>query len=143
MAQDIEEKDRLEMCVDGPPQRLGRCCPDTTRPRPIRLKFGTMHWKHKFLKYAKVLRQAGFKVDDDLTPLQQQERRLLEQDAETLRTKGYHPFFRGSQLHYFHKEKLHTCRKGKASSVSSAGVAAEIYEMRKKMYATITKIASL
>ena len=24
----IEEKDRLEMCVDGLPQRLGRCCPD-------------------------------------------------------------------------------------------------------------------
>ena len=102
-----------------------------------------MHGKHKFFKYAKGLRQAGFKVDDDLTPLQQQERRLLDEDAETLRTKGYHPFFRGSQLHYFHKEKLHTCRKGKASSLSSAGVAAEIYEMRKKMYATITKIASL
>ena len=62
---------------DGPPQRLGRCCPDTTRSRPVRLKFGTMHGKHLFLKHAKVLRQANFKVDDDLTPLQQQDRRIL------------------------------------------------------------------
>ena len=63
------------------------------KPRPVRLKFGTMHGKHLFLKYAKVLRQAGFRVDDDLTPLQQRERGLLEEDAETLRTKGYHPLF--------------------------------------------------
>ena len=40
--------------------------------------------------------------------------RFLEEDAETLWTKGYLPFLRGSQLHYFHKEKMHTCRKGKA-----------------------------
>ena len=91
-----------------------------------------MNGKHLFLKYAKVLRQAGFRVDDDLTPLQQQERTLLEEDAETLRTKGYHPFFRGSQLHYFHRDKMHTCRKGKASSLASAGMMAEIiYEYRK------------
>ena len=91
----------------------------------MRLKFGTLDGKHLFLQYAKVVRQACLKVDDDLAPLQQQERTLLEVDAETLRIKGYHPFFRGSQLHYFHNEKMHTCRKGKAGSVPSAGLWAE------------------
>ena len=108
--------------------------------RPVRLKFGTMHGRHLFLKYAKVLRQAGFKVDDDLTPLQQQERRFLEEDAETLRTKGYLPFLRGSQLHYFHKEKMHTCRKGNASSLPSAGLAAELSYARKIRNASLDKI---
>ena len=79
-----------------------------------------MHGKHLFLKYAKVLRQAGFRVDDNLTPLQQREPGLLEEDAETLRTKGYHPVYRGLQLHYFHIGKVHTCRKGKASNLRSA-----------------------
>ena len=120
----IDEKHRLEMCVDGPPQRLGRCWPDTTKPRPVRLKFGTMHGKHLFLKYAKVLRQAGSRVDDDLTPLQQRERGLLEEDAETLRTKGYHPFYRGSQLHYFHlltpAEKARQATSGQLMRISSS-----------------------
>lgn len=108
---------------------------------PVRLKFNTMHGKHPFLKYAEVLRQAGFKVNDDLTPLQQQERRFLEEDAEVLRTKGYHPFFRGLQLHYFHKEKMYTCRKGNASSLPSAGLAAEFsYEFRKTDNASFGKI---
>ncbi|KAL3146616.1 hypothetical protein ABBQ32_000848 [Trebouxia sp. C0010 RCD-2024] len=57
-----EEKDRLEMCVDGPPwEGTVQIPPDQG---PVRLKFGTMHRKHLFLKYAEVLRQAGFKVDD-------------------------------------------------------------------------------
>ena len=50
---------------------------------------------HLFLKYAKVCRQAGIRVDDDLTPLQQRERGLLEEDGESLRTKGYNAFYRG------------------------------------------------
>ena len=128
----IYQEHSFAVCVDGQPQRLGRYCPDATRPRPVRLKFGTLDGKHLFLKYAKVVRQAGLKADDDLTPLQQQERTLLEEDAETLRIKGYHPFFRGSQLHYCHNEKMHTCRKGKAGSVSSAGLWPEAeYKCRK------------
>ena len=139
----IDEKHRLEMCVDGPPQRLGRCWPDTTKPRLVRLKFGTMHGKHLFLKNAKVLRQAGFRVDDDLTPLQQRERGLLEEDAETLRTKGYHPFYRGSQLHHFHIGKMHTCRKGKASNLRSADEDQLISKFNKACDANTAKLKEL
>ena len=61
----IDQEHSLALCVDGQPQRLGRYCPDATTPRPVRLKFGTLDGKHLFLKYAKVVRQAGSKVDDE------------------------------------------------------------------------------
>ena len=102
-----------------------------------------MHGKHLLLKYAKVLRQAGFRVDDDLTPLQQRERGLLEEDAETLRTKGYHPFYRGSQLHYFHIGKMHTCRKGKASNLRSADEDQLISKFNKAYDANTAKLKEL
>jgi len=139
----IDEKHRLEMRVDGPPQSLGRRWPDATRPRPVRLKFGTMHGKHLFLQYSKVLRQAGFRVDDDLTPLQQRERGLLEEDAETLRTKGYHPFYRGSQLHYFHTGKMYTCSKGNASNLRSATEAQLISKFSKICDANTAELKEL
>lgn len=41
----IEEKDRLEMCVDGPPQRLGRYCPNTTRPGPCASEVWQNAWE--------------------------------------------------------------------------------------------------
>lgn len=114
----IDEKHRPGMCVDEMPKRLGRRLSDNTRTRPVRVKFGTLGGKHLFLKYAKVLRQAGFRIDDDLTRLQQEERKSYDGDFKTLKSKGYSPFFRGSQLHYFHADKMHTCRQGMARSIS-------------------------
>ena len=84
----------------------------------VRVKFGTLCGKHLFLKHAKVVRQAGFRIDDDLTRLQQEERKSYDADFKTLKSKGYSPFFRGSQLHYFHADKMHTCRQGMAHSIS-------------------------
>ena len=73
------------------------------------------------MKHAKVLRQAGFQVDDDLTP-QQQERKSFGDDFTVLmrdrliKAKGHDPLFRTSQLH-FYVDKMQTCRKGKASAM--------------------------
>ena len=86
---------------DGPLERLGRQSPDNSRPRPLRVKFGTLQGKHLFLKHAKVLRQAGFKVDDDLTRLQQQEHKSFGDDFAVLKAKGHNPFFRKSQLQFY------------------------------------------
>ena len=150
----FHEQDICRSNLAGALQRLVKlfwgCQPaqGTVRVKDISLgvqAHGHIHiihgYEHLFLKYAKVLRQAGHNVDDDLTPLQQQERRFLEEDAETLRSKGYHPFFRGSHLHYFHKEKMHTCRKGNASSLPSASLAAEFsHDIRKTVNAGFDKI---
>lgn len=116
----VDEKHRQEMCVDEVPRRMGGRSSNSTRPRPVRVKFGTLRGKHLFLKYAKALRQAGFRVDDDLTRLQQDERRSLDADFNTLKSKGYRPFFRGSQLQYFHADNMNSCKKGRASSISQA-----------------------
>ena len=129
------EKYRHDLCIDGPPERLGPYLHtyiqapkkirlgtrsvDNSRPRLLRVKFGTLQRKHLFLKHAKVLRQAGFKVNDDLTRLQQQERKSLGDDFAVLKTKGHTPFFRGSQLH-FYADRMQTCRNGKASTIPPA-----------------------
>ena len=115
----VQEKYRHDLCIDGPLERLGRRSPDNSRPSPLQVKFGTQQSKHLFLKHAKVLRQAGFKVDDDLTRLQQQERKSFGDDFAVLKAKGHNPFFRGSQLH-FYANKMQTCRKGKASAIPPA-----------------------
>ncbi|KAL3153934.1 hypothetical protein ABBQ32_013496 [Trebouxia sp. C0010 RCD-2024] len=116
----IGEKHRHEMCVDEVPQQMGRRSCDNTRSRPVRIKFGTLRGKHLFLKHAKVLRQAGFRLVDDLTWLQQEEQKSADAEFKALKSKGYSPFFRGSQLQYFHAEKMHTCRKGTANSIPYA-----------------------
>ena len=100
----------------GPLEQLGRRSPDNSRPRPVRVKFGTLQGKHLFLNHAKVLRQAGFKVDDDLTQLQQQEQKSFGDDFAVLKAKGHNPFFRRSQLQ-FHADRM---QKGKASAVPPA-----------------------
>ena len=76
---------------------------DNSRPRtlPKRVRLGTLQGKHLFLKHAKVLRQAGFKVDDDLTRLQQQERKSIGDDFAVLKTKGHNPFFLGDHSYTF------------------------------------------
>jgi len=48
-------------------ERIGQFIADRTKPRPVRLVFSTLLQKHGFLRMAKVLRQAGFRLDDDLT----------------------------------------------------------------------------
>ena len=100
----------------GPLEQLGRRSPDNSRPRPVRVKFGTLQGKHLFLKHAKVLGQAGFKVDDDLTQLQQQEQKSFGDDFAVLKAKG-HTLSLGD--HSYNSTQI-GCRKGKASAVPPA-----------------------
>ena len=119
---DNEHRREIQMSVDELPQRLGRRSSDNTKARPVRIKFDTLSGKHLFLKYAKTLRQAGFRVDDDLTRLQQKERESYGADFQTLKSKGYIPFFRGSQLQYFHANKMHHCKPGMIDSIPRASM---------------------
>ena len=57
-------------------------------------------YKHSFLEFSKDFRLAGFRLDDDLTKSQQLERNSLSLDFQSLKTKGYQPYFRGSLLQY-------------------------------------------
>ena len=98
-------------------ERIGQFTADRTKPRPVRLVFSTLLQKHGFLRMAKVLRQAGFRLDDDLTRSQQAERKTLSLDFQDLKIKGYQPYFRGSLLQYYSNNKVHTCAKGKADKV--------------------------
>ncbi len=66
------------------------------------------------------MRKEGLRVDDDLTRLQQEERSALDPDFKSFKTKGYKHFFRGSQLMYYHNDKAHICKKGKADAIPSA-----------------------
>ncbi|DBA99472.1 TPA: hypothetical protein ACH3X3_012062 [Trebouxia sp. C0006] len=98
-------------------ERIGQFTADRTKPRPVRLVFSTLLQKHGFLRMAKVLRQAGFRLDDALTRSQQAERKTLSLDFQDLKIKGYQPYFRGSLLQYYSNNKVHTCAKGKADKV--------------------------
>ncbi len=98
-------------------ERIGQFTADRTKPRPVRLVFSTLLQKHGFLRMAKVLRQAGFRLDDDLTRSQQAERKTLSLDFQDLKIKGYQPYFRDSLLQYYSNNKVHTCAKGKADKV--------------------------
>ena len=102
-------------------ERIGQYIADHTKPRPVRLVFNTLLQKHGFLEMAKILRQAGFRLDDDLTRSQQAERKTLSLDFEALKTKGYQPYFRGSLLQYYSNNRVHTCAKGKAGKVCMNG----------------------
>ncbi len=62
--------------------------------------FSSLIHRHNFLKFSKDFRQAGFRLDDDLTRSQQAERKSLSLDFQSLKTKGYQPYFRGSLLQY-------------------------------------------
>ncbi len=101
-------------------ERIGKVTADRTKPRSLRLVFPTLVKKHTFLRYAKDLRQAGLRVDDDLTRTQQTERRSLNLDFQSLKDKGYQPYFRGSLLKYYTGNKSHTCDKGKAGRIPAA-----------------------
>ena len=101
-------------------ERIGRFVADRNKPRPIRVLFNKTGQKHTILSYAKDLRQAGIRVDDDLTRVQQTERRGLDLDFKILKGKGYQPYFRGSLLKYYSGNKNHTCAKGKADRILAA-----------------------
>ncbi len=88
--------------------------------RPVRLVFSSLIHRHIFLKFTKDFRQAGFRLDDDLTRSQQAERHSLSLDFQSLKTKGYQPYFRGSLLQYYSDNKTHTCVKGKADRIPTA-----------------------
>ena len=101
-------------------ERIGRVSVGSEKARPIRITFHTMFHKHAFLAYAKDLRQAGIRVDDDLTRLQQQQRQDLDCDFKILKAKGCKPFFRGSQLKCHVNNELRSCSKGQASKLFAA-----------------------
>jgi len=101
-------------------ERIGKFVADRTKPRPVRLVFSSLIHRHNFLKFSKGFRQAGFRLDDDLTRSQQAERKSLSLDFQSLKTKGYQPYFRGSLLQYYSDNKNHTCVKGKADRIPAA-----------------------
>ena len=101
-------------------ERIGKFVADSNNPRPVRLVFRSLIYKHSFLEFSKDFRLAGFRLDDDLTKSQQTERKSLSLDFQRLKTKGYHPYFRGSLLQYYSDNRNHTCGKGKANTIQAA-----------------------
>ena len=55
-------------------ERIGKFVADSNKPRPVRLVFSSLIYKHSFLELSKAFRLAGFRIDDDLTKSQQAER---------------------------------------------------------------------
>ena len=82
--------------------------------------FSSLDEKHKLLKMSQRMRERGLRLDDWLTEVQQQERSSLNNDFQTLKEKGYKPFFRGSVLMYRSNEKPCVCLESKADTVSPA-----------------------
>jgi len=101
-------------------ERIGKFVADRTKPRPVRLVFSSLMHRHYFLKFSKDFRQAGFRLDDDLTRSQQAERKSLSVDFQSLKTKGYQPYFRGSLLQYYSdNRKPHMCEGKSRQNPSS------------------------
>lgn len=80
--------------------RLSRYSAKQSKPRPLRLCFPTLQLKHQFLTRAEEFRALGIRCDGDLTRKQQQQRDDQSADFLILKSKGYSPFLRGSQLRY-------------------------------------------
>ncbi|DBB07144.1 TPA: hypothetical protein ACH3X1_011715 [Trebouxia sp. C0004] len=68
--------------------RLGTCCSDRNKHRPVVVRFETMDEKHIFLKHAKQLKPVGINWDDYLTRQQQKERQPLTADFPNSARKG-------------------------------------------------------
>ncbi len=101
-------------------ERIGKFVADRTNPRPVRLVFSSLIYKHSFLEFSKDFRQAGFRLDDDLTKSQQAERKSLSLDFQTLKTKGYQPYFRGSlEAVLQRQQKPHMCEEKSRQNTSS------------------------
>ena len=101
-------------------KRMGRFLPNARKPRPVLIGFSSEEEKHKFLKLSKQLRQNGLRLDDWLTEVQQKERCTFDADFQTLKGKGYKPFFTGSVLTYRRNDKACVCQKDKADTVPPA-----------------------
>jgi len=86
----------------------------------VLIEFPSIQEKHKLLKMSKQLRQNGLRLDDWLTELPQKERGTLNAAFQTLKGKGYKPFFRGSVLMYRCNDKACVCQKDKADTVPLA-----------------------
>ncbi len=99
---------------------MGRFSPNTRKPRPVLIELRWLEDKHKLLKMSKQLRQNGLRLDDWLTEVQQKERSTFDADFQTLKGKGYKPFFRGSVLMYRRNDKACVCQKDKAYMVPLA-----------------------
>ena len=113
--QDSEDRDSVLLPCNF--QRIGKYSRDQQRPRQARVTFSTMRAKHVFLRLAKELRQNKVRTDDDLTRIQQKERRELSADFQGLKMKGYQPYFRGSEFYF--NGSMHTCRLGKAGTIAA------------------------
>ncbi len=81
-----------------PAEHIGKFVADRTKSRPVQLVVSTLIPRHNFLHFSKDLRQAGFRFDDALTRSQQAERKSLSLDFQSLKAKGYQPYFQGSLL---------------------------------------------
>ena len=101
-------------------KRMGKFSPDSTKPRPVLIEFSSLQEMHNLLEHSKQLRTIGLRLDDWLTELHQKERGTLNDEFQTLKGKGYKPFFRGSILMYSRNDKASVCQKGKADTVPLA-----------------------
>ncbi len=101
---------------------LGTYCPNPERPRPIREVFKSMDDNHTFLKHAKHLKEVSLRYADDLTRLQQQERQDMSADFDTLKSKDYKPYYKGSSLMFHHADKTRTGKRHGATRAPDAHV---------------------
>ena len=67
-------------------------------PKPIRVVFSSTEDKHAAYTASKGLRSERIYLDDDLTPVQLQERQQLSHNHTQLRQRQLRPFWRGSVL---------------------------------------------
>ena len=101
---------------------MRRFLPNSKKPTPVLFTFSSLDDKHKLLKMSQKMHERGLRLDDWLTEVQQQERSSLNNDFQTLKGKGYKPFFRGSVLMYRSSEKAYACvcQTGKADTAPPA-----------------------
>ena len=68
--------------------RIGTFSESQKQPRPFLLCFDSVDDKHTFLQHSKELRKKGLRLDDDLTRLQQKERKELSETFRCSKTKA-------------------------------------------------------
>ena len=95
----------------------------TDGPKPIRVVFSSTDDKHALYTASKGLRSDKIYLDDDLTPLQLQERQQLSHIHRVLRQRQLHPFCRGSVL--FCKEEDGDLKNYKPEEVASTPLATQ------------------
>lgn len=93
----------------------------TAGPKPIRVVFSSAEGKHAAYTASKGLRSERIYLDDDLTPVQLQERQQLSHIHRQLRQRQLHPFWRGSVL--FCTEEDGELKKYRPAEVLDAPIA--------------------